>query len=1011
MGILRNFYRNTASALIRWRFTAISGTVVLVAAMIFMGVISPIGIRQNSVEGTPSNDFNFVAAGDFGCSSHPTENPNDPPGTTEKAREVFIQMANHSPEIVLGLGDYSYQGVMYCWNVDLDYVPTIHDAMHNPSTAFKAVALGNHEDECDEATTGPLPDPPDECTGRLNVIGRSEFLNHFSMTESATYYSFNYKGVHFLALDPNKDYDSSSDQYDFVVDDLAAISQNTSINWIVVFFHQPMYMSECNCGVNMNYTGPSNPLRETYQPLFDRYRVDLVLQAHVHAYERLNPMTYNAKIEDANDFGPYNDPRGQIYVTVGNGGRDLSNWDTANRPAMYAAQDDDHWGFFKAAITNDGKTLTGAFIDIDGASHDPFVITHNGKYIHSPYYTFSGSNYTDVSSSSLLQLSSFTVASWFQTSKNYTTEWDKNIIVNKGGFGSETAGQNMNYGIWVECGTGGNCVSADAGKIQAGFETSTGTNVFVKSNNKVNDGRWHYAVLTFDNTGNSMKLYIDGTAQPTSSPTSDPDSTGAQPLRIGADSSASGRFFIGNADEVRVWNRALSSTEVSNAYNGVITTNGLVAYVAPTNDAGAVYRSNSNSVMYREWNGTNWASSQVTLPTTGSDIRDAKIYQSPISRTKLVLSHSADGTLNLFECESACTVASNWVRVSGASIADTGTPSSTTPYLYFDGAFETTTGRFIVVYDKNAQESNDFYYRTFVPASNTLSAESGYNYTGASFDAEEIRYFRLASNPTSGEIVMVLHDASNLDAYAFVWNAGTSSWGNRLQLSTDTSGVTQEIGVAYEQQSTAAVVFSSKGAGAAAWARWSGGSWSAVQTTDPVSGVSNERVRYTTMKSDPDPASNKIMICTVTVVTVGIQCAKEDNGTMGSWAKVLIGNTGHNGRRSFDFAWDPQGSTGIIVYQNVSGSLKYKTWSGSSWGSEQSKSVAALSTWITGDENENAALSSTKSLWMKLNGNNDIGALTWNGSTLTLIGDNTFTSDTGSNGQVYEGMGLGYNLD
>jgi hypothetical protein len=37
--------------------------------------------------------------------------------------------------------------------------------------------------------------------------------------------------------------------------------------------------------------------RETYHPLFDKYKVDLALQRHLHVYERTYPITFN------NDYG------------------------------------------------------------------------------------------------------------------------------------------------------------------------------------------------------------------------------------------------------------------------------------------------------------------------------------------------------------------------------------------------------------------------------------------------------------------------------------------------------------------------------------------------------------------------------------------------------------------------------------------------------------------------------------------------------------------------------------
>ena len=180
-----------------------------------------------------------------------------------------------------------------------------------------------------------------------------------------------------------------------------------------------------------------------------------------------------------------------------------------------------------------------------------------GFYYYSPSYVLSGINYFDVPSSPSLQLSQFSVAAWFKTSTNFRSDV---MIANKGGFGSETAGQNMNYGIWMN----------SAEKIKGGFESSGGTDYYVTSANSYNDGQWHYAVVTYG--GSTVILYIDG-VQVGSKSTSgaSPDSAGTKPVRVGANSRVTPpttNFFIGDIDEVRVWNDDLTATEQSNAFAG-----------------------------------------------------------------------------------------------------------------------------------------------------------------------------------------------------------------------------------------------------------------------------------------------------------------------------------------------------------------------------------------------------------------------------------------------------------
>jgi hypothetical protein len=180
----------------------------------------------------------------------------------------------------------------------------------------------------------------------------------------------------------------------------------------------------------------------------------------------------------------------------------------------------------------------------------------SGIYDYAPSLVLTGSNYQDAADSSLLRLTQFSVAAWFKTSSDFATD---SVIVNKGGLGSDTAGQNMNYGIWM----------TSTEKIKAGFETSTGTDQYVTSVNSYKDGNWHYAVVT--NDGINLVLYIDGVQVATKALAgASPENTGTKPVRIGANSRVTppGNFFTGEVDEVRVWNDDLTAQQVTNAFAG-----------------------------------------------------------------------------------------------------------------------------------------------------------------------------------------------------------------------------------------------------------------------------------------------------------------------------------------------------------------------------------------------------------------------------------------------------------
>jgi len=190
-----------------------------------------------------------------------------------------------------------------------------------------------------------------------------------------------------------------------------------------------------------------------------------------------------------------------------------------------------------------------------------------GEYNYAPSFTATGTNYFDVTSTNSLRISEFSVASWFKTSTNFGSE----AFINKGGTGSDSAGQNQNYQISMNSGE----------QIKVGFETSTGADFFVNSPSTYNDNQWHYTVVTYD--GTTIRLYIDNIQVATKSTGgASPETSGTKPVRVAANSRVTpptSNFFTGNVDEVRIWNRALSSSEVTNAFSGTFNTAGQVLHL------------------------------------------------------------------------------------------------------------------------------------------------------------------------------------------------------------------------------------------------------------------------------------------------------------------------------------------------------------------------------------------------------------------------------------------------
>ncbi len=174
------------------------------------------------------SDFGITAAGDWGCSAD--------------AINILNKMNQLNPRFVLALGDLSYVKAANCWFNET-----------GPIDGKIKILIGNHEQ--DEGN------PPSLLT---------QYLTHYRLANS--YYSFDYKNIHFTMMNSEINYTYGSPQYSFVKNDLANASINPNIKWIIVAFHTPMYTSP-------NRHPGSVLFRIMYHPLFDEYGVDLVLQA------------------------------------------------------------------------------------------------------------------------------------------------------------------------------------------------------------------------------------------------------------------------------------------------------------------------------------------------------------------------------------------------------------------------------------------------------------------------------------------------------------------------------------------------------------------------------------------------------------------------------------------------------------------------------------------------------------------------------------------------------------
>jgi Ca2+-binding RTX toxin-like protein len=143
-------------------------------------------------------------------------------------------------------------------------------------------------------------------------------------------------------------------------------------------------------------------------------------------------------------------------------------------------------------------------------------------------------------------------------------------------------------------------------------QATGGTNVAWKSAGKLQANKWQHVALTYD--GEAVRFYIDGQLDANVSYAAIKFDTNNEDLVLGADLPGADEFFDGKLDETRIYNRALSMTEIAELAKSDRTTFGykgntyLLSSKAQTwTEAQAeAVRLGGNLVAINDWQEENW---------------------------------------------------------------------------------------------------------------------------------------------------------------------------------------------------------------------------------------------------------------------------------------------------------------------------------------------------------------------------------------------------------------------
>ena len=158
------------------------------------------------------------------------------------------------------------------------------------------------------------------------------------------------QGVRIISLNSNE---QIQEQVPWLEQTLA--SRDDSIRWTILTFHHPIYSSAKN--------RDNKEIREKWQPIFDKFGVDLVLQGHDHAYARSGLVNSTTGVVAKGQAGT-------VYV-VSVSGPKMYDVGRPTRPEFQRVAEDTQ--LFQV-ITVDGNELKYDAITATGQPYDSFVL-------------------------------------------------------------------------------------------------------------------------------------------------------------------------------------------------------------------------------------------------------------------------------------------------------------------------------------------------------------------------------------------------------------------------------------------------------------------------------------------------------------------------------------------------------------------------------------------------------------------------------------------------------------
>lgn len=149
----------------------------------------------------------------------------------------------------------------------------------------------------------------------------------------------------------------------------------------------------------------------------------------------------------------------------------------------------------------------------------------------------------------------FSMSAWIKTTNNTSVGNGDMAVV----MGTISSSPYDSFNIQMH-------MTSPIGSMYATYRTATNTYATGNTATAYNDGAWHHVVYTVDSSGN-MTLYVDGASAATGTASGTMSTGKSFSIGVNRPTANTSDQWVGTLDEVGVWSRALTSTEVTTLYN------------------------------------------------------------------------------------------------------------------------------------------------------------------------------------------------------------------------------------------------------------------------------------------------------------------------------------------------------------------------------------------------------------------------------------------------------------